>query len=366
MQERAWEIGTYEEEDKAGILALIRAEYGDVDLAQEAYFDWLRTACPPGVRQWIVKEKATGRVITSGTSVAARASWEGQEVAALLGFNIVVAPEYRRQGIHTAFTKQTGEDIQRVGYSFILIFPNPKSMPQLARSDHYHLVSEVPLLIRPLDMHQLTEATITNPLVRWGIDLGWQVAGRTVWREQQPSREGLAMSISEDTVLDNSYDVFWGQIKTKYDLMLIRDRAFLQWRFHDIPTREYQVLSARKNGQILGYVVLRQATVRATPTGLIADLMVLPGPIGDEAGLRLLHTALQRFKRAQVPLAGGLMLPHTQECRIMRRAGFMRAPQRFAPQSFHLFLRSYSDKPPLSVLTRPESWYVSIADHDAV
>jgi predicted N-acetyltransferase YhbS len=368
--EQAWEISTYEEEDKAGVLALIRDEYGDVDLAQEAYFDWLKRASPPGVRQWLVREKGTGRVITSGTTVAARATWRGQGVPALLGFNIVVAPEYRRQGIHTTLVQQTGEDIERAGYRFALIFPNPKSMPQLSRSKNYHHVSEVPLLIRPLNMRALAGARIGNPLLGWGVNLGWEVAGRTAWRVQRPSRDGGPVRISEDTVLDESYDHFWAQVRTKYALMLVRDRAFLQWRFRDIPTREYQVLSARQHGAnsnstILGYAVLRQADVKGTMTGLIADFMVLPGDLGEEAGLRLLHAALQRFKQARVSLTGGLVLPHTQEYAIMRRAGFLRAPRQFAPQPFHLFIRSYCSDPPLSALTRPKSWYVSIADHDA-
>ncbi|MFC2037060.1 GNAT family N-acetyltransferase [Chloroflexota bacterium] len=371
MTERAWEISTYEEGDKAGVLALIRAEYGDVDLSQGAYFDWLRMASPPGVRQWLVREKATGRVITSGTSVAAQASWRGQEVPALLGFNIVVAPEYRRQGIHTTLVKQTGEDVKKAGYCFTLIFPNPKSMPQLARSKDYHLVSQVPLLIRPLDMRLLTEKSVKSRALRWGINLGWEVAGRTIWRTRRPSQGSFPLRISEDTVLDEGYDHFWDQIKTKYDLMLVRDRAFLQWRFHDVPTREYQVLSARLDAvdsspAIAGYIVLRQADVRATRTGIIADFVVLPGKLGDQAGLCLLQSALQRFEQAQVPLAGGLVLPHTQEHAIMRRAGFLSAPRQFAPQPFHLFIRSYCAEPPLSVLARPESWYVSIADHDAV
>mgnify|MGYP001828236518 CR=1 FL=1 len=374
--DRAWEISTYEEGDKAGVLALVRDEYGDVDLAQEAYFDWLRAASPPGVRQWLVREKGTRRVISSGTTVGARASWRGQGILALLGFNIIVAPEYRRQGIHTTLTRQTGEDVKKAGYCFTTIFPNPKSKPQLARSKNFLHVSEVPLVVRPLDMRALSEATIQSRALCWGADLGWQVASRTLWRSHGPARNGSTMHVSEDTVPDESYNRFWDQVRTKYDLMLVRDRAFLQWRFFDIPTREYQILSARQNStdpglgdsdsEMLGYIVLRQADVRGIMTGMIADFMVLPGERGNEAGLLLLQAALQRFDRAQVPLAGGLVLPHTQEYAIMRRAGFLSAPRQVAPQSFHLFIRSYCDEPPLSALGRPESWYVSIADHDAV
>jgi predicted N-acetyltransferase YhbS len=366
MEERAWEISTYEPGDKAGILALIRAEYGDVDLAEEAYFDWLRSASPPGVRQWIVKEKATGRVITAGTSVAARASWRGKELHALLGFNIVVAPEYRRQGIHTALTRQSGEDVRQAGYRFTTIFPNAKSMGQLARSPNYHLVSQVPLVIRPLDVRTLMAMTGRNSLLAWGAELSWQVAGRTLWRERGPGRDGPTVRISEDVVLDEAYDQFWKLVRSKYDLMLVRDRAFLQWRFKDIPTRHYQILSARQDGQLLGYIVLRQAPVRGIMTAMIADLLVLPGERGEAAGLHLLQTALQRFKDAKAPLVGGLMLPHTHEYRILRRAGFLRAPRPLAPQTFHLFVRLYADEPPLDAITCPESWYVSIADHDAV
>lgn len=365
LAERSWEISTYQEDDKARVLALIRDEYGEIDLADKDYFDWLRGACPPDVRQWLVREKGTGRVISAATTVGVQAIWKGKEIKALLGFNFVVAPEYRRQGIHTAFTRQTREDIKEAGYCLTTLFPNPKSMPQLARSENFHHVSPVPLLIRPLNMRALADAHVKKPLLAWAGTVGWGLAGRSLWREQRPPHVDPPLRISEDLVLDEGYDRFWREVRTKYDLMLVRDRPFLKWRFLDIPTRTYRVLSARRGDRVLGYIVLHQAKVRGTVSGIIADFLVLPGEQGARAGQHLLHAALQQFKEAQMPLAGGLVLPHTQEHALMRRAGFLSAPQLFAPQPFHLFVRSYCDDPPLEALTRPESWYVSIADHDA-
>jgi hypothetical protein len=286
----------------------------------------------------------------------------------MLGFDIVVAKAYRRQGIHTTLVAQSEEDTRKAGYRFVSVFPNQKSMPQLVRSDKHHLVSQVPLIIRPLDVRKLTEKYVGSRPLRWGVNLGWDVGSRTLWRERHaPNGRGHpSLSIVEDNELDESYDRFWDQVKTKYDVFLVRDRAFLQWRFVDIPTREYQILSARQDSRIWGYVVLRQADIRGTMSGLIADFLVLPGEQGDRAGHQLLNEAMRRFKHAKLALTGGLMLPHTQEYAIMRRAGYLRAPDRFAPQPFHLFVRPYIDDPPLDMLTRPESWYVSIADHDAV
>jgi predicted N-acetyltransferase YhbS len=364
--ERAWELSTYRESDKPDMLALIREEYGEVDRAQEAYFDWLRLQSPREIPQHVIREKETGRVLISGTSVAVRAVWHGQEIPALLGFDIIVSRAYRRQGIHTTLAAQSREDLQQAGYRFVSIFPNQKSMPVLVRSDQHHHISRVPLIIRPLNARALAERYIGYPVLNWCVSAGWEVAGRTLWREWRPSQNGHSIQVVEDKELDEGYDDFWNEVKTKYEIMLVRDRTFLQWRFLDIPTREYQVLSARQENRILGYIVLRQADVRGTMAGLVADLLVQPGQQGDLAGLWLLHEALQRFKQAGLFLTGGLMLPHTQEYRIMRRAGYLDAPGQFAPQPFNLFVRSYSDQPPLSVLTQPESWHVTIADHDAV
>jgi len=367
VEEKAWELDVLRKEDRADMLALICAEYGDVDLAREAYYDWLIGQMPTEVVQFAAREKATGKVVSASTLLGVRASWRGEPILAILGVNLVVDPRYRRQGVYRALATQIRDDIQDAGYRFMSAFPNQKSMPQMVKSDMYHMVSRVPLVIRPLNAQALPAGYVGNALLRWGVNFGWAIASRTLWRERFPSQNkpGLCL-VAEGKELDEAYDRFWERVKLKYDLMVVRDRAFLQWRFCDIPTRDYQILSARRDGELVGYMVLRQTEVRGIQAGVIADFLVVPEGDGEEAGFRLLHEALHRFRGAKLAVAGGLALPHTQEYGIMRRAGFVDTPQRLAPQPFYLFVRMYADEPPLDVVTRPESWYVSIADHDAV
>lgn len=366
MEELTWEIGTYDEQDKKDVLNIIRDQYGDVDLAQEVYYDWVTRKKPAEFDQRVAREKKTGKILNSGISVGVPAVWRGQEIRVLLGFNIVVDPRYRRQGIHTTLSNLAREDVQEAGYRFTILFPNQQSMTQAIKARNHYLISQVPLMIRPLDIQALTARYVGHALLRWGLNLSWAIAGRTLWRERLPQTDPDVHLVAEGKELDESYDRFWANVKQKYDLMVVRDRDFLQWRFCDIPTRDYQILSVRRDGEMEGYLVLREAEIRGTPTGMISDFLVLPGARGDKAGLRLLHEAIQRFRDAHVALTGGLVLPHTQEYQIMRRAGFLDAPERFAPQPFYLFVRTYSDEPPLDVVKRPGSWYVSIADHDAV
>jgi predicted N-acetyltransferase YhbS len=366
MTEKNWEISTYRPEDKPAILAINRAEYGDVALSHEAYFDWLASRRPKDIPHRVVREKSTGTPLTAGMAITLDAVCQGEVVPVMIGMNIVVVPEYRRQGIHTTLATQARDDIKKAGYRFTIVFPNPRSMRQLVKSPVHHLVCRVPLLMRPLDIRALTASHVDNPPMRWGINVGWQIASRTLWRERRPSDDGAQLTVAEDAAFDGSYDRFWAQVRSKYDIMLVRDRDFLQWRFKDIPIRKYQVLSARSDGELWGYIVLRQAEIRGTMTGLVADMMVLPGERGDRAGAALLHEALVRFRANNLALTGGLLLPHTHEFQLMRRSGYLVAPDRFAPQPFHLFFRQYSEPPPIDLLRTSETWFVSIADHDAV
>jgi predicted N-acetyltransferase YhbS len=362
--ELAWELNWYEEKDKPGVLALNRAEYGDVALAHEAYFDWVCTRNPaekPIIP--VARENGTGKVVGFAFFVPVRISWSGQERSALIGMNFLVDQAYRRQKITETMHTMQVEESKKRGCTFIYGFPNARLLPGLKKWS-YRAVTRIPLVVRPLDIDTLTKAHINNTFLR-AVDLGWKIGAVTIWRERRPAQNSPSPSIMEDGEFDESYDRFWERIKTKYDLMLVRDRTFLQWRFRDIPYRTYRVLSARQGPDILGYIVLREAEIRDTPCGLIVDFLVVPSEQGNEVGLRLLQEATEQFRQAQLPLSGGLMLPHTQEYSIMRRAGYLPCPERFAPQAFHLVTRSLSESIPSNLLTQDEAWYVSIADHDA-
>lgn len=357
-----WDVSWYEERDIPGILALNWAEYGEVMLSHESFFDWLQQN-PKGQPIFpVAREKPSGKVVGFGPMIPIALCASGIEHPVITGYNIVVAAEYRRQGVFTAMVTAATEEAQKQGYHFLYVFPNPLSLKGALKLG-FQMISEVPLLVRPLDMTALAERYVEKPWMRWILRLGWKVARNTRWREPKPPGDGLR--IVEDGELDDEYDLFWQQVKTKYELMLVRNRAFLQWRFLDIPIRTYEVLSARQGDEIAGYIVLRQTDVRGTKTGLIADFLVVPGTRGERAGLHLLHEAARRFKGGQLALSGALMLPHTQEYAILQKAGYLRAPRPFAPQSFFLVIDPFSDRTPQSLLRQPGSWFVTIADHDA-
>ena len=357
-----WIARHYRPEDKPGVLKLSKYHYGTRDQAFEEYIDWYGGESPAGRATVIVGEDTHSREIIGFSFFMPVIVKVGNEYGvARMGGNAVVHPDYRMRGIFGSFHKVAKEDLADSWFSYG--FPKPKALIAHRKGGRVP-VSDLPLLIRPLNMRQLAGERLKSPLLRVAARAGWWVASRTVWRQPTPDPQGIVVRHEER--FDASFDRFWERIADKYEIIIKRDSAFLNWRFCGYSFRPYRLLTARRNGELIGYLVTRCTKVECVPTGLIMDLLVEPGPGGDRAGQLLLAAATQYLTEAGMSLAGCLMLPHTHEYRILRRAGFIDAPARFAPQRFMLLAQSFSNHTPAEYLTRAERWFISMANHDAV
>ena len=145
--------------------------------------------------------------------------------------------------------------------------------------------------------------------------------------------------------------------------MSIRNRAFLAWRFTDMSGRSYCTLVAHTHDQMLGYAILRCATIRNIKTGLVMDLLVTDDALGKAAGACLMAEAETYFQMHGMALAAGLMVPFTSEYEILRRAGFVDVPSALTPRRFRFAFSVHdtSEEDLVSLSTR--DWFVTLADY---
>ena len=67
-------------------------------------------------------------------------------------------------------------------------------------------------------------------------------------------------------------DRLWERTRGDYPVILPRDARFLNWRFVDCPEPTYRRFVAKRDGRVVGYVVLRRAEPVESPHGIIVDL----------------------------------------------------------------------------------------------
>jgi GNAT superfamily N-acetyltransferase len=71
---------------------------------------------------------------------------------------------------------------------------------------------------------------------------------------------------------DESADALWAEVSSGYRVALVRDAAYLTWRYADNPD-DYDLLTLRDSGRLTGIAVLGRTIRRGVPVGEVMDLV---------------------------------------------------------------------------------------------
>jgi len=354
----------YRAGDKADILALNRMEYGPTDiLATPADFHWRYAQNPAGQAIIsVVRDCDNGSAVGFIWIVPLHVRIKGQDRLAATGTNLIIHPEYRTFGyikLMRRFQQVFRDHDIPLHFSFV----SERTYRQ-QRERNPQTVSTIPLLVKPLNFESLAQTYSTKRWQRFII--GW--AGRLVspffFRPRSVAYSGEIIVQAVDQ-FDEGFDEFWRKVRDKYPVMVIRDRDFLSWRFAPVSGRQYHILVARSREQMLGYTVLRCLTIRGVKTGLIMDLLVTDGVLGEVVGACLMAEAETYFRAQEMSLTVGLMVPLAAEYRVLRRAGYTRIPQAFAPRTFRFafFVHNTGDIDLVSLSA--QDWFITTADYES-
>ena len=222
----------------------------------------------------------------------------------------------------------------------------------------------VSLLVKPLNFSLLLQsywgATWQHHFVK---PVDWLASIFFSSYQNRGDQDGITVRGVEQ--FDATFDEFWNDLQDKYPLMLIRDRAFLAWRFTNTTQRQYWILVAEAESKMLGYVVLRCTTIRGVNTGLVLDFLVTDDALGAKAGVCLLAQAEIYFQEQQMAVILGLMAPFAAEHRLLRRAGYINLPSKLSPRPFRFAFFIHDDTQPGLNSLSEQDWFITFADYES-
>ena len=221
----------------------------------------------------------------------------------------------------------------------------------------FQALGELPLYVRPfrslaLARHYLKGAwgrRLASPLLCLG-----DAALRFPWH--RASSAITVESVREfDEPLADALNGVCGELGTHAE----RSAAVLRWRFADAPGRRYEAFVARQADRPLGYVVTRAMPMAEFAALAVVDL-VFP-PQRPDVGASLLHAVHRAALEYKVDLAACMLNPHSPLLRVLRRFGYLRAPEGFT---------LIAHVPPQSALCLDKEffhrWHLTWFEHDYV
>jgi hypothetical protein len=278
----------HHESDNQELLSILQANLPDLD--HDRRFQWLYRANPDGPAwSWFAFQGTPDRVV-GVTSVFPRAMWVGDELkmCGQVG-DFAVSAGFRSLGPAILLQRATFAPVDQGELAFCYDCPPHQAgmstfrrlgIQPNCRVDRYALPLRVDNQIRQrLGSASAIPAAAGNVL----LDL---------YRWPSLRRKPRGLEVSEHVgAFEEEFSQLDAAVRRGNVIRGRRSAAHLNWRYREDPLQQYQVLTARREGELMAFVVFYSTTEVVT----IADLF---GTDLHETASTLLAVIVERFRRS--------------------------------------------------------------------
>jgi len=315
-------IRRYKEGDEKQIVPLLKLVFPGSKYIDEKYWNWMYKNNPTHlIRIWVAEdnEKIVGHYAVM--SVFMKVNDKLQTGA--LSLNIAVHPDYQGRGIFPRLAKQASRELSEEGIVFTYVYPNKRSFPIFIEKLGWFEVPSLPVLFKPLNLEKLLARKVGNRFLAKMINPFGLLFLKVFFGERR-NDISKGIDVIRVTSLDDRVDGFWEQASKPYKIIALRDKKYLTWRYFDKPDNSYMMYLAEKEGEMLGYIVLKLVTIdESSKSGTIVDLLTLPGR--EDVVLTLILKAIEHFKEEEADVAMCYM--QNKYCyELLRKIGFVPFP----------------------------------------
>ena len=285
-------------------------------LPHDRLFDWLYLRNPEG--------RALAWVATDGHRVAGVAGAfprrvycnGGEKMGYVLG-DFCIEPQYRSLGLALALQRACLEGVSRAG-DFAIDFPsqNMLAVYKRLRIETSHRMVRFARIIRA---DRKIQAKLPVPLLARAMSAVANVGIKVVEPGAGPT-PGCAIA-EESGPWGEEFTDAAQNWSSAMGTCVARTAEFLNWRYNNHPDRQYEMLTARRNRRLCGYVVFHGNGENGTVDDVLA---------GDDAVKKtLLHELATVARRRGMHTLSALSLADYPGTKILEQSGFR--PRESAP-----------------------------------
>ena len=342
------EIGPWSAADAEQLFEIYRRIFGEQKAAaRRSSWAWQYEDNPQSPRQpvvWVARRN--GRAVGQVGSMPVSMWWGHREIHASWGLDYFVAPE--AEGLGDSITLMRAW-MQSVDLALVLGLAPTSYL--ICKRLGFRDLGYVPLYQAVLDPAAIVRG-------RWGKVAGAMAApfsGAAMWVVRH--RHGRASGdpdVKPAGPIGADYDALWQRARGGFAMCVRRDAAYVRWRYERAPNKQYDILEARRAGELVGFVVSRHEDYRGIRLGWIVDLFAAQGDRATRDAL--IANVLTAFTRAGVARAQAFCTCQ-QLATDLRRHGFFNGVSHA-----HLVARpnGVSDTPTLGA----GDWHVVFGDSD--
>jgi GNAT superfamily N-acetyltransferase len=345
-------IRFYAPADRQALEDLYQAVYGDA-WREKARLDWYldRPLAAAGAAVAV-----QGGVIAAAQPYCdfpLHTPWETTWVTLFL--DVATHPAHRRRGLFRRVVAAARDAAFERGASIIMTTPNQTAFQGFQTMPGWGCLCRLDCLCLPL---RASARAVRSGLIPFAVRAVFTAASRC-WKSV-PARtdrfEPAPYDVQSPWMPGVEAEALWS-CATHMGIMVMRNHAFLQWRFG----ADYRLFLAYDSHGPVGYAAVRLLNRAGLSIGLILDCMTVDT---KTSALPLLEAVITWLREQGAVVAMGYFLRHSPPWQQARAAGFLRLPRLLVPRDYPVCASVQPDKPHSADLLNPALWYMSLADSD--
>jgi GNAT superfamily N-acetyltransferase len=270
----------FRESDKDQIIGLLQSAF-DPNMTRE-YWEWLYPRNPNGY--YIAVTELNSEIVGNDGFIPLSMKIGKQEVLGVFNASLVVHPKHRGKGIFLKMGTYATTQLAKAERFVCVGFPNESAHPGHLKYGWF-TVSSMPKLVKFLNgkclmktkkmqtvlkkYHLLKLQSVFQPMFSLLLML-YLLRAKLKFRVKR-TRKKYEVTV-RPTPFPKGIDDLWLKVKNNYEILTVRNKEYLNWRFHDCPDREYIVLLGRNSEGFVGYLVAAQEN----ELGLVLDVFGEP------------------------------------------------------------------------------------------
>jgi hypothetical protein len=351
-------IDTYKDGDEIGINNLFNSVFNQNRDLKE--WEWKFMESPINSRPFVILAKDGEKIVGQYSCIAFYLKYRDTIVRSVQPVDNFVDEDYRggAKGIQVQMFLKLEEALRNNGIDMGFGFPNREAYIVGKRLLKYVDLIKIENFFKRLSWRLALKKRANIPLL---IDfLGWMsrfLIRFSIAIQKKPIR-GIQYRWLRD--LDARIDSFWEKISEQYGIMVKRDFTYLNWRYCKKPGRDYHILQAEKDGNIVGITIVKYEDREDARIGFIMECIAVKEPYLMENLVRrgLIFLLQNKVDYVLCRLSSGDSIRS-----IFNKIGF--APKEGIWDS-NVVYKIYSSKVDDSILKDPSMWHISFGDCDSL
>jgi len=238
-------------------------------LSNGARFNWLYNNSPHGAaRGWLVIDRGRDAIVGMAAAFPRRFYVGGSEVFTWVLGDFCLEPQYRSLGPALQLQRACLRVVEQDPSAFCYDFPGG-SMVAVYKRLGFSVIGKLLRVAKPLRVDRKVKEMIKNPTAQRVVSF----AGNAFLKIGLP--KGTADGTLEMTIQDGpcgeEFTALMHEQRGKFEICLQRSAEYLNWRYANNPLAHHEIVTARRNGRLVGYVVWTQTNEDASIVDLFGE-----------------------------------------------------------------------------------------------